>query len=72
MFAGRRVISSAVGVKHLNASTRVITRSLAIQKVGVIGLGLMGHGVAQMAAQAGYQVVAVEAQAHALELGYKR
>jgi 3-hydroxybutyryl-CoA dehydrogenase len=31
-----------------------------IQKVGVCGLGLMGHGIAQVAAQAGYQVVARE------------
>ena len=28
-----------------------------IEKVGVLGAGLMGHGIAQVAAQAGYQVV---------------
>ena len=31
-----------------------------IKKVGVAGLGLMGHGIAQVAATAGYQVVARE------------
>jgi 3-hydroxybutyryl-CoA dehydrogenase len=31
-----------------------------IKKVGVCGLGLMGHGIAQVAAQAGYEVVAKE------------
>ena len=31
-----------------------------IKKVGVAGLGLMGHGIAQVAAQAGYEVVAPE------------
>ena len=33
---------------------------MEIKKVGVAGLGLMGHGIAQVAAQAGYQVVARE------------
>ena len=32
-----------------------------IKKVGVAGLGLMGHGIAQVAAQAGYDVVVMEA-----------
>jgi 3-hydroxybutyryl-CoA dehydrogenase len=32
-----------------------------IKKVGVAGLGLMGHGIAQVAAQAGYDVVVKEA-----------
>ena len=31
-----------------------------IKKVGVAGLGLMGHGFAQVAGQAGYEVVARE------------
>src|SRR4051794_19544648 len=33
---------------------------MEIKKVGVAGLGLMGHGIAQVAAQSGYQVVARE------------
>src|SRR5689334_24290464 len=31
-----------------------------IEKVGVLGAGLMGHGIAQVAAQSGYQVVVRE------------
>jgi 3-hydroxybutyryl-CoA dehydrogenase len=33
---------------------------MEIKKVGVAGLGLMGHGIAQVAAQAGYEVIARE------------
>ncbi|GAB5031233.1 hydroxyacyl-coenzyme a mitochondrial precursor [Nannochloropsis oceanica] len=43
-----------------------------IKKVGVVGLGLMGHGIGLVSAQAGYEVIAVEAQAAALESGKKR
>jgi 3-hydroxyacyl-CoA dehydrogenase len=43
-----------------------------IKKVAVVGLGLMGHGVAQISAQSGYEVVAVENNASALEIGNKR
>lgn len=43
-----------------------------IKKVAVVGLGLMGHGIAQVAAQAGYQVVAVEAKQEALLIGKNR
>jgi 3-hydroxybutyryl-CoA dehydrogenase len=42
---------------------------MEIQKVGVCGLGLMGHGIAQVAAQAGYQVVAREVDDERLEKG---
>ncbi|MFQ6002054.1 MAG: 3-hydroxyacyl-CoA dehydrogenase NAD-binding domain-containing protein, partial [Anaerolineae bacterium] len=30
---------------------------MEIKKVGVVGCGLMGSGIAQVCAQAGYQVV---------------
>jgi 3-hydroxybutyryl-CoA dehydrogenase len=40
-----------------------------IKKVGVCGLGLMGSGIAQVAATAGYDVVAVEAVQTALDKG---
>jgi 3-hydroxybutyryl-CoA dehydrogenase len=40
-----------------------------IKKVGVAGLGLMGHGIAQVAAQAGYEVVAREVDDAALQKG---
>jgi 3-hydroxybutyryl-CoA dehydrogenase len=40
-----------------------------INKVGVVGLGLMGHGIAQVSAQAGYDVVAREVEESKLEKG---
>ena len=43
-----------------------------IRKVAVVGLGLMGHGVAQVTAQAGYQVLGIESQQQALDVGTKR
>jgi 3-hydroxyacyl-CoA dehydrogenase len=45
---------------------------MVISKVGVIGCGLMGHGIAQVAAQGGCQVIAVEADQAALERGLGR
>lgn len=46
--------------------------SKRIKKVGVFGLGLMGHGVAQVTAQAGYQVIGIESKQDALDIGFKR
>jgi NADPH-dependent 2,4-dienoyl-CoA reductase/sulfur reductase-like enzyme len=46
--------------------------SSEIKKVGVVGLGLMGHGIAQIAAQSGYNVLAIEAQDAALKTGVGR
>jgi 3-hydroxybutyryl-CoA dehydrogenase len=40
-----------------------------IKKVGVLGAGLMGHGIAQVAAQAGYAVVLREVDDARLEKG---
>jgi 3-hydroxybutyryl-CoA dehydrogenase len=40
-----------------------------ISKVGVLGCGLMGHGIAQVAAQSGYDVVVREVDQGALEKG---
>ena len=40
-----------------------------IKKVGVLGAGLMGHGIAQVAAQAGYEVVLREVDDAALAKG---
>jgi 3-hydroxybutyryl-CoA dehydrogenase len=40
-----------------------------IKKVGVVGCGLMGHGIAQVAAQAGYDVVVREVDEDALAKG---
>jgi len=40
-----------------------------IAKVGVLGCGLMGHGIAQICAQAGWDVAVVEADQDALDKG---
>ena len=42
---------------------------MAISKVGVVGCGLMGHGISQICAQAGWDVVVVEADQAALDKG---
>jgi len=43
-----------------------------IKKIGVVGLGLMGHGVAQVSAMAGYDVVGIESNDVALTAGVTR
>jgi len=45
---------------------------MKIQKVGVVGCGLMGHGVVQVAAQGGCTVVAFETDKAALDRGLAR
>ncbi len=42
---------------------------MEIKKVGVVGCGLMGHGIAQVSAQAGYDVVVAEASQDKLDAG---
>ncbi|MFL6233140.1 MAG: 3-hydroxybutyryl-CoA dehydrogenase [Thermoanaerobaculia bacterium] len=41
----------------------------SIHTIGVVGAGTMGHGIAQVAAQSGYQVILVDAVPAALERG---
>lgn len=45
---------------------------MAIERVGVVGFGLMGSGIAQVSAQAGYQVVVREVDERFLERGFRR
>ena len=45
---------------------------MAIEKVGVVGGGLMGSGIAQAAAQAGYDVVLAEINQELLDRGMQR
>ncbi len=40
-----------------------------IHRIGVVGAGTMGHGIAQVAAQSGYEVILVDAAPEALERG---
>jgi 3-hydroxybutyryl-CoA dehydrogenase len=42
-----------------------------IKKIGVVGAGTMGHGIAQVSAQAGYSVRLVDIDAAALERGLR-
>jgi 3-hydroxybutyryl-CoA dehydrogenase len=42
---------------------------MEIEKVGVLGCGLMGHGIAQICAQAGWDVVVREVDQDKLEKG---
>ena len=44
---------------------------MAIQNVGVVGCGLMGSGIAQVSAQAGFPTVVREVSANALEKGMR-
>ena len=45
---------------------------MKIEKVGVVGCGLMGHGIVQVAAQGGCHVVALETAPEYLEKGLAR
>ena len=45
---------------------------MKIQKVGVVGCGLMGHGIVQVAAQGGCEVIAVETEQAFLDKGLGR
>jgi 3-hydroxybutyryl-CoA dehydrogenase len=45
--------------------------SMAIEKVGVVGCGLMGAGIAQISAQSGFVTVVREVSAELLEKGVK-
>ena len=59
----------AAGARDLSAGLALADR---IRSVGVIGLGTMGSGIAQVCAVAGYEVSAVEVNAAALEAGLGR
>ena len=45
---------------------------MQIRKVGVVGCGLMGHGIVQVAAQGGFDVVALETTQDFLDKGLAR
>jgi len=45
---------------------------MTIQKIGVLGCGLMGSGIAEVAAKAGFQVVVREVSQELLDKGMKR
>ena len=43
---------------------------MAIKKVGVLGCGLMGSGIAQVTATAGYEVISLEAEQRFIDKGF--
>jgi 3-hydroxybutyryl-CoA dehydrogenase len=45
---------------------------IVIRKVGVLGAGLMGHGIAQLAAQAGYEVFLVDSVQEQLKIAHAK
>ena len=45
---------------------------MTIEKIAVIGAGTMGHGIAQVAAQAGYEVVLVDVESEFVRRGLTR
>jgi len=56
----------------LRAGARCFSAPPSSVKVGVVGLGLMGHGIAQVAAEKGFQVFAIESESRFLESGMAR
>ena len=68
-----RCASQQVCRRFFGSSTSLATAA-SFDKIGVIGLGLMGHGIAQVAATVGphSQVVAFEKETQFLERGQER
>jgi 3-hydroxyacyl-CoA dehydrogenase len=66
MLASRLAVASRSSV---GVSKALSTTASDIKRVGVVGLGLMGHGIAQTAAEKGFDVVAVESTQSALDHG---
>jgi 3-hydroxybutyryl-CoA dehydrogenase len=45
---------------------------MALEKIGILGLGTMGHGIAIITAQAGYEVIVTEATESLLDAGLEK
>ena len=59
-------------MRAIARSQRRFSTAPEIKRVGVVGLGLMGHGIAQTAAEKGFEVVAIESEARFLDAGMAR
>src|SRR5436305_3725943 len=59
-FSGRFMTMWRTAPRSSISTNPITSKRMDIEKVGVAGGGLMGHGIAQVAAQAGYQVVLKE------------
>ena len=59
-------------MRAIARSQRRFSTAPEIKRVGVVGLGLMGHGIAQTAAEKGFEVIAVESETRFLDAGMAR
>lgn len=66
-------LGAAIKPQPVSMATRALSTARVaqydIQTVGVVGMGSMGHGVAQLCAQAGYNVVVTDASQKGLDHG---
>lgn len=67
-----RSLSAPRRAAFLAASRAFSSDAIEFKKVGMVGLGLMGHGIAQTAATAGFEVVALDMNQQGLDAGMKR
>lgn len=64
------LIAAAAGaVRRASTAATAAAAVTEIRCVGVVGLGLMGHGIAQTAAAAGYKVIAIDSDTAAVKRG---
>src|SRR5207249_12201796 len=56
----------------LTALSQEVASEMAIQRIGVVGFGQMGSGIAQICAQAGLDTVVREDDQSLLEKGFQR
>ncbi len=70
--AQEEVIIELTEPQMARRATRKEVREMAIQRVGVVGCGLMGSGIAEVCARAGYQVVVREVSEELLQAGLRR
>lgn len=56
-------------ISQFSIQVKLTILSIMCTYIGVIGLGSMGHGVAQLCAQSGYNVIACETSEAALKNG---
>src|SRR5947209_13965129 len=68
-FSGRLRTMCRTAPRSSISTNPITSKRMDIEKIGVAGAGLMGHGIAQVAAQAGYQVVLREVDQECLDSG---
>src|SRR5947208_350420 len=66
-FSGRLRTMWRTAPRSSISTNPITSKRMDIEKIGVAGGGLMGHGIAQVAAQAGYEVVLREVDQERLD-----